>query len=195
MTTAPEVAATGITPVVAAPPQLQVFPSEMTAAITAPTARAKRRARRTSREVASTVWADLRTAWFWDAAPPTIPAVWRARIVSYDQVPVEEHRCLTLSTEHLGLKLDSSGPVGSCRCPGASAVERSQQTTRNRTRIALRWGWIAWNFAVAIPASIVLYVLAWVLQHPARSFLAFSLVAVLYGVAEAGIHAGMEAAR
>jgi hypothetical protein len=33
----------------------------------------------------------------------------------------------------------------------------------------LRAGWVAWNFAVAIPTTAVLYALAWMLQHPARA--------------------------
>lgn len=33
----------------------------------------------------------------------------------------------------------------------------------------LRAVWVAWNVAVAVPTTAVLYVLAWMLQHPARA--------------------------
>lgn len=33
----------------------------------------------------------------------------------------------------------------------------------------LRLVWLVWNHAVAVPATAVLYVLAWLLQHPARA--------------------------
>jgi hypothetical protein len=33
----------------------------------------------------------------------------------------------------------------------------------------LRAGWVVWNASVAVPATAFLYVLAWVLQHPARA--------------------------
>lgn len=36
----------------------------------------------------------------------------------------------------------------------------------------IRLGWLAWNFIVAIPTTALLYVAAWVLQHPARTILA-----------------------
>jgi hypothetical protein len=41
----------------------------------------------------------------------------------------------------------------------------------------LRAGWVVWNVAVAVPATAVLYVLAWLLQHPARA----AILAVLAG--------------
>lgn len=38
--------------------------------------------------------------------------------------------------------------------------------------IPLRRGWVVWNVAVAVPTTAVLYVLAWLLQHPARTLIA-----------------------
>jgi hypothetical protein len=42
---------------------------------------------------------------------------------------------------------------------------------------ALRLVWLLWNAAVAAPTTAALYVLAWVLQHPARSALAALIAA------------------
>jgi hypothetical protein len=36
----------------------------------------------------------------------------------------------------------------------------------------LRAVWVVWNVGVAVPTTAALYVLAWVLQHPARALLA-----------------------
>lgn len=41
----------------------------------------------------------------------------------------------------------------------------------------LRAGWVVWNVCVAVPTTALLYVLAWLLQHPARA----ALVAIVAG--------------
>lgn len=41
----------------------------------------------------------------------------------------------------------------------------------------VRLGWLVWNTVVAVPTTAVLYVLAWVFQHPARAGVA-AVVAV-----------------
>jgi hypothetical protein len=50
----------------------------------------------------------------------------------------------------------------------------------------LRVLWTGWNYAVALPATAVLYTLAWLLQHPARAipvggFLAAIILISIYG--------------
>ncbi len=44
---------------------------------------------------------------------------------------------------------------------------------------ALRWAWTGWNYAVAIPATALLYTLAWLLQHPARAIPTGGLTAAI----------------
>lgn len=59
-------------------------------------------------------------------------------------------------------------------------VAARTDTTRALTDGPLmRFGWAAWNTLVAIPATALLYVLAWVVQHPARASVAAVLVVPL----------------
>lgn len=40
----------------------------------------------------------------------------------------------------------------------------------------LHAGWVVWNYTVALPSTFVLYVAAWLLQHPARAGLTAALL-------------------
>lgn len=59
-------------------------------------------------------------------------------------------------------------------------ITARKDTTRALTDSPLlRIGWVVWNTAVAVPGSAVLYVLAWIIQHPARAGLAGLVVGAI----------------
>ncbi len=168
---------------------LAIFSSETVAAVTGPKpipARVKRALWRRALSALATMWGDLCGAWFWDAAPPSISQVWRSRVVEYSAIPGGQHECVNAYLTDNGRKIQEVRRSGfwqlSCICSDVPAEHRKTYNRWIRIWFAMRWGWVVWNHAVAIPLTVVLYSLAWILQRPARTFGACVVVAFLWVV-------------
>lgn len=183
---APLAAANGHRPALTAPVEpMTVFSPELTAAVIGPkpvAKKAKAAARGKWREVLSTVLGDLRGSWLWSAHPPAVAEVWASKVVEYDRIPFEPHRCLTIDPANApGRTFDATGPLGQCRCPGATEKQRKEATRANWVGFALRVGWILWNFVIALPLTLVGYGFIWVHQHPARAGLFWVVAGTIWG--------------
>lgn len=123
---------------------------------------------------------DLREAWIWRAAPPPLGDVIAVRMAEWEPFEHWRHRCVHRSMEH-GIR-EISGVGWTCECHPCSPEVRKVNSRYIRLLKGWRAAWVTYNHTIAIPATLLLYVLAWLIQHPGRLFVSTSLVLVAIGV-------------
>ncbi|MEV8510823.1 hypothetical protein [Dactylosporangium sp. NPDC051484] len=120
---------------------------------------------------------DVREAWIFHGTPPTVADIVAVRVPDWEPFERFRHRCFD-RTEGM-IEVDAGW---TCECTPVADEVRKANTRDIRIVKGVRVAWIIYNHVVAIPATVLLYVAAWIVQHPGRLLLAAILVLVFAGL-------------
>ena len=121
---------------------------------------------------------DLSVSWIFRGEPPSIGDIVKVRMPDWEPFERLRHRCFDRTEGMLEI-----APGGwACECTPASEELRKSNTRQIQIINSVRVAWIVYNHAVSIPATVLLYIAAWIIQHPGRFLLAAALTLITLGL-------------